>query len=136
MHTRAEQDDPRAGRNGSRPSPGGLDDCVDEAMINRPTRSQRYPQIDGYKIIREIGRGGVGFVCEAVEEKLGVRVALKILPGAAVLDGNQLRRFERETQAAARLHHTNIVPVFGVCRHDQHPYLVMQYIEGSSLDRV
>ena len=46
-------------------------------------------------------------------------------------DENQVRRFEREAQAAARLHHTNIVPVFGVSRHDEPPYFVMQYIEGS-----
>jgi anti-sigma factor RsiW len=94
------------------------------------TSSWRYPEIDGFRIIREIGRGGMGVVYEAEEEKLSRRVALKILPGTARDDENQIRRFEREARAAARLHHTNIVPVFGVGQQDGHPFYVMQYIEG------
>jgi tetratricopeptide (TPR) repeat protein len=112
-----------------------MDACADQELLTRSLREE-FPRIDGYKIVREIGRGGMGVVYEATEEKLSRRVALKILPGAALFDANQVRRFEREAQAAARLHHTNIVPVFGVSRQDEHPYFVMQYIEGSGLDRV
>jgi serine/threonine protein kinase len=63
-------------------------------------------------------------------------VALKILPDSALHDARQIRRFQREAMAAARLHHTNIVPVFGVGQQDGYPYYVMQYIEGSGLDVV
>src|SRR5579884_2526939 len=67
-----------------------------------------------YRIVREIGRGGMGVVYEAVQLSLGRRVALKVLPFAAALDAKQLRRFQNEARAAAQLHHTNIVPVYAV----------------------
>jgi WD40 repeat protein/serine/threonine protein kinase len=86
-----------------------------------------------YRIVREIGRGGMGVVYEAVQISLGRRVALKVLPFAAALDAKQLQRFKNEAQAAAHLHHTNIVPVHAVgCERGVH-YYAMQYIEGSTL---
>jgi hypothetical protein len=66
-----------------------------------------------FRILREVGRGGMGIVYEAVQTSLGRRVALKVLPFAAALDPKQLQRFKNESHAAAQLHHTNIVPVFG-----------------------
>ncbi len=91
-------------------------------------------RIGEFSIVREIGRGGMGVVYEAVQESLGRRVALKVLP-AHLLANEKLRsRFHRESQAAARLHHTNIVPVFGVGEHDGLCYYVMQLIPGRSLD--
>src|SRR5262249_57450352 len=81
-------------------------------------------------------RGGMGVVYEAEQESLGRRVALKVLSAGALLDPKQVRRFEREAKAAARLHHTNIVPVFGVGRQDGHHYFVMQFIAGLGLDAV
>jgi len=113
-----------------------LEQITSQHQKTGPTLSRRYPRIDGYTIIREIGRGGMGVVYEAQETKLSRRVAVKVLPGAALLDAAQRLRFEREAKAAARLHHTNIVPVFGVGRQDEHAYFVMQYIEGSGLDVV
>ena len=90
-------------------------------------------QLGDYRIIREIGRGGMGVVYEAEQVSLGRKVALKVLPFAAVLDSRQLRRFAHEAQAAAQLHHTNIVPVFAVgCERGVH-YYAMQYIEGQTL---
>src|SRR5436305_931976 len=86
------------------------------------------------RLIREIGRGGMGVVYEAEQESLGRRVAVKVLPDSALSDGNQVRRFEREARAAARLHHTNIVPVFGVGQEAGHHYYVMQFIPGMGLD--
>jgi eukaryotic-like serine/threonine-protein kinase len=71
-------------------------------------------QLGDYRILREIGRGGMGIVYEAEQGSLGRRVALKILPPGALTNPVQVRRFEREARAAGRLHHTNIVPVFGV----------------------
>jgi WD40 repeat protein/serine/threonine protein kinase len=84
-------------------------------------------------IVREIGRGGMGIVYEAVQVSLGRRVALKVLPFAAAMDTKQLQRFKNEAQAAALLHHTNIVPVYAVgCERGMHFY-AMQYIEGQTL---
>ncbi len=86
-----------------------------------------------YRILREIGRGGMGVVYEAEQISLGRRVALKVLPFAATLDPKQLQRFKNEAQAAAQLHHTNIVPVFGVGVERGVHYYAMQYIEGQTL---
>jgi serine/threonine protein kinase/tetratricopeptide (TPR) repeat protein len=86
-----------------------------------------------FQLVREIGHGGMGVVYEAEQISLGRRVALKVLPFAAALDARQLQRFKNEAQAAACLHHTNIVPVFGVgCERGVH-YYAMQYIEGQTL---
>ena len=71
-------------------------------------------RIADFRIVREVGRGGMGIVYEAVQESLGRRVALKVLPAPKRADCTRLARFEREAAAAARLHHTNIVPVFAV----------------------
>ncbi len=95
------------------------------------------PELLGdYRIVREIGRGGMGIVYEAVQESLGRRVALKVLSHLRQLGPIQLLRFEREARSAALLHHTNIVPVFGVGEHEGVHYYAMQYIEGQSLDAI
>jgi WD40 repeat protein/serine/threonine protein kinase len=89
-----------------------------------------------FRIIREIGRGGMGVVYEAEQLSLGRRVALKVLPFAGALDARQLQRFKNEAQAAAHLHHTNIVPVHAVgCERGVH-YYAMQFIEGRTLAEV
>ena len=75
----------------------------------------------------------MGVVYEAEQMSLGRRVALKVLPFAAAMDPRQLRRFKTEAQAAAQLHHTNIVPVFWVgCERGVH-YYAMQFIDGRTL---
>ncbi len=97
-------------------------------------RSEVMPERLGeFRVIRELGRGGMGVVYEAVQESLGRHVALKVIHHVH-LDAKRLQRFQREAQAVARLHHTNIVPIFGVGEHDGLPYYVMQYIPGSGLD--
>src|SRR6266487_2074503 len=83
-----------------------------------------------FKLIREIGRGGMGVVYEAVQLSLGRRVALKVLPFAAAYDAKQLQRFRTEASAAAQLHHTNIVPVFAVGQDRGVHFYAMQLIEG------
>ena len=89
-----------------------------------------------FRIVREIGRGGMGVVFEAEQLSLGRRVAVKVLPFAAALDARQLQRFKNEAQAAARLHHTHIVPVHAVgCERGMHFY-AMQFIEGHTLAAV
>ena len=92
-------------------------------------------QIGEYRIVREIGRGGMGIVYEAHQKSLNRRVALKILPFAAVLDQRQIARFRNEAQAAAQLHHPHIVPVFAVGQEQGVYYYAMQFIEGQSLEQ-
>src|SRR5262249_35427376 len=82
------------------------------------------------------GRGGMGVVYEAEQVSLGRHVALKVLPNQLLADASTKRRFEREAKAAAKLHHTNIVPVFGVGEHEGLPYYVMQFIQGLGFDQV
>jgi eukaryotic-like serine/threonine-protein kinase len=89
-----------------------------------------------FRIIREVGRGGMGVVYEAEQISLGRRVALKVLPFAATLDPRHLQRFHNEARAAACLHHPHIVPVFGVgCERGVHFY-AMQFIEGRPLSEL
>ena len=90
-------------------------------------------RIGPYEVVREVGRGGMGVVYEAVHTDLGRRVALKILPVQATLDPRFLERFRREAQAAARLEHPNIVPVIGYGTQDDLHYYAMQYIQGRNL---
>jgi WD40 repeat protein/serine/threonine protein kinase len=104
----------------------------------QPATPRREPvdQLGDFRIVREVGRGGMGVVYEAEQVSLGRRVALKLLPHRGLLDARQRQRFEREAKAAAKLHHTNIVPVFGTGEHDGQPYYVMQLIDGQGLDAV
>lgn len=89
-----------------------------------------------FRLLREIGRGGMGVVYEAEQLSLGRRVALKVLPFAAVLDPRQLRRFKNEAQAAALLKHPNIVGVYSVgCARGVHFY-AMELVDGWSLARM
>jgi serine/threonine protein kinase/Flp pilus assembly protein TadD len=96
---------------------------------------QESRQIGDYRIVREIGRGGMGIVYEAHQESLNRQVALKILPFAAVLDQRQIARFRNEAQAAAQLHHPHIVPVFAVGQERGVYYYAMQLIDGQSLEQ-
>lgn len=122
----------------------GLDFLNTAAPGLLPSGSAEHPalqaQPDGtlgdFRLVREIGRGGMGVVYEAVQISLGRRVALKVLPFAATLDARQLRRFENEARAAAQLHHSHIVPVHAVgCDRGVH-YYAMQVIDGVSLSEV
>lgn len=101
-----------------------------------PPLGAQLQRLGDYRIIREVGRGGMGVVYEAEQESLGRRVAVKVLSAGAMLDPKWIRRFEREAKAAAKLHHTNIVPVFGVGRQGEQHYYVMQFITGPGLDAV
>ncbi|HEX3148882.1 MAG TPA: protein kinase [Gemmataceae bacterium] len=109
----------------------GLKDADQAAPV---PKTPNLRQIGEYQILREVGRGGMGVVYEAEQASLGRRVALKIMAGARTSYG--LERFKREARAAARLHHTNIVPVFSVGDHDGMPYYVMQFIQGLGLNEV
>jgi serine/threonine protein kinase len=109
-----------------------------ECGVESPAQSaasevERLGRLGDFEIVREVGRGGMGLVYEAVQLSLGRRVALKVLPFAGMLDPNRLQRFQNEARAAACLHHGNIVPVFAVgCDRGVHFY-AMQFIEGRNL---
>ncbi len=106
-------------RSGSEPSAGDADPDA--------------PRIGDFRVVREIGRGGMGVVYEAVEGSLGRRVALKVLPLAAAIDPRQIARFRVEAQAASQLNHPHIVPVYSVgCQGGIH-YYAMQLIDGPTL---
>src|SRR5205807_4943621 len=93
-------------------------------------------RLGDFRMLREVGRGGMGIVYEAEQISLGRRVALKVLPFAATLDPRQLQRFKNEAQAAAQLQHPHIVPVYFVGNERGVHYYAMQYIEGQSLAQV
>ena len=96
-------------------------------------RSAPPARLGDYRLIREIGRGGMGIVYEAEQVSLGRSVALKLLPYTASLDPRSVQRFQVEVQAAAYLHHPHIVPVHAVgCEAGIH-YYAMQLISGHSL---
>ncbi len=91
------------------------------------------PALSDYQILREVGRGGMGIVFEAVQRSLHRHVALKVLSLGATLDPRHLQRFKNEAQAAAQLQHPHIVPVFAVgCEQGVH-YYAMRFIEGKTL---
>jgi hypothetical protein len=93
-------------------------------------------RIGDYRILRQVGRGGMGVAYEAEQQSLGRHVALKVLPAQTAGDAQVLARFRRESRAAAGLHHTNIVPVFEVGQDGGVCYYAMQFIQGQALDEV
>src|SRR5205814_5377727 len=109
------------------------------SVAGRPALPQAGPlpeQLGDFRRLRGIGRGGMGVVYEAVQQSLGRHVALKILPFHALMEPTVLERFRREARAVAQLHHTNIVPVFGIDEHEGIHYYAMQFIQGQGLDEV
>ena len=93
-------------------------------------------RVGEFRILREVGRGGMGVVYEAEQETLGRHVALKVLPPHIARDDTSLERFRREARSAAKLHHTNIVPVFEVGQDGDICFYAMQFIQGQGLDLV
>jgi len=107
----------------------------------RPELADQQPatgakRLGDFEIDGEIGRGGMGVVYAARQISLQRKVALKVLPFAAMWDQKQIARFRNEALAAAQLHHPNIVPVFAVGEERGVHFYAMQYIDGRSLDQV
>ncbi len=93
-------------------------------------------QLGDFRLIRQVGEGGMGAVYEATQVSLGRKVALKVLRFAGVSDAEAIGRFQREAETVARLHHTNIVPIFAVGTEGGVNYYAMQFIEGRNLAEV
>ncbi len=125
---------------------GVLDECLDGIELAHgaglafravpPQPETLGEPLGDFRIVREIGRGGMGVVYEAHQLSLGRRVALKVLPFASGLDTKQLQRFKTEAHAAAQLHHANIVPVYAVGTERGVHFYAMQMIDGRPLDAV
>ncbi|MBL8796800.1 MAG: serine/threonine protein kinase [Planctomycetia bacterium] len=111
-----------------------LSTAAAEPPVAPPRSVELLGTLGDFRLIREVGRGGMGVVYEALQISLGRRVALKVLPFAAALDPRQLQRFKNEAQAAAHLQHPSIVPVYGIGVERGVHYYAMQFIEGQSLD--
>ena len=119
----------------SRPSPAW---ATSRALPRRgqPARPRPPEQLGDYRILREVGRGGMGIVYEAEQESLGRHVALKVLPPHVLLNPRPAAAIPARGAGGGRLHHTNIVPVFGVGEQRRLHYYVMQFIQGQGLDEV
>jgi tetratricopeptide (TPR) repeat protein len=101
--------------------------------MNQPESMRR---LGDFEIVRELGRGGMGVVYEARQVSLNRPVALKVLGSGLGLTGKEVQRFRREAEAAAKLHHTNIVPVYATGEEDGTHFYAMELIDGPSLDKV
>ena len=119
-----------------KPAEGKLAANFAGGQLHEPSSPFPIQRLGDFRILRVLGRGGMGVVYEAIQESLGRHVALKVLPPHGRLDATQLGRFRREARAAAGLHHTNIVPVFAVGEEDAVPYYAMQFIRGQGLDAI
>jgi predicted Zn-dependent protease len=105
---------------------------MNEAAAGRSARGR----LGEFELVRELGRGGMGVVYEAVQTSLGRHVALKVLGPGLGLTPQAVVRFRREAAAAAKLHHTNIVPVYATGEESGTHFYAMELVEGPSLDRV
>jgi serine/threonine-protein kinase len=113
---------------------------VDYAEATIETSDRGSPSTAGhpfgdYLLLEELGRGGMGVVSRAREVNRGRVVALKRILRGAEATSQDIERFRVETQAASRLAHPNVVPVFHVGECDDQPFFTMQYVEGTTLAR-
>src|SRR5215470_3003158 len=93
-------------------------------------------RLGDFEIVRELGRGGMGVVYEARQLSLNRQVALKVLSSGLDLSPKAVQRFRREAEAAAKLHHTNIVPIYATGEDNGVHYYAMELIDGPSFDQV
>ncbi len=93
-------------------------------------------RLGDFAIVRELGRGGMGVVYEAVEAGLGRRVALKVLPASAALSARAIERFRREAAVLAKVRHPGVVPIYRVGELDGTHYFAMEFVAGQSLGQI
>ncbi|MCG8404939.1 MAG: protein kinase [Phycisphaerales bacterium] len=117
-----------------------LEQQVDRALKRgpvEPSAPSAMPSIEGYEIVREIGRGGMGVVYEARQNKLNRVVALKVLPAMpGAINREAVERFRHEATAAGKLHHTNIVPIYDFGQSGHLYYYAMELVKGQPLSEM
>ncbi len=101
-----------------------------------PNTRQPKQRFGDFEILRELGRGGMGIVYEARQLSLNRKVAFKVLAGSLGMTPTAVVRFRREAEAAAKLHHTNIVPIYATGEDDGTHYYAMELVDGPSLNFV
>src|SRR5262247_2029491 len=104
-------------------------------LNSRPDDSQSYSgeRIGGYRLIKELGRGGMGTVYLAYDTRLGRQVALKLLPSHLVNNPERVRRFQREARSVSALNHPNIITIYDFGQEDGRYYIVSEFVEGRTL---
>ncbi len=100
------------------------------------TDSKAWPEVPGFEILAELGRGGMGIVYQALELALGRHVALKFLPADYMHDHERLERFQREARTTSALNHPHICTIHGLGEQNGRPYIVMELVEGRTLQAV
>lgn len=103
------------------------------AESSRPSKKLPFSQLGPYKILRLIGRGGMGEVYQAYEESLKRLVAIKVLLPELAVQPKFVERFRAEAAAAARVTHPNVIPIYQINEQDGYHYFAMQFVEGESL---
>ncbi len=104
-------------------------------ILEPPTSSESLGRFAGYDIVSVLGIGATGIVFKAMDAHLGRHVALKVLLPTLPLDYSPRERFQREARAAAAIDHPNVVSIFSVAEWNSLPFLVMQFVDGESLQQ-
>jgi serine/threonine protein kinase/Tfp pilus assembly protein PilF len=124
------------------PTPSVGEEGMEERLAQRMfpdldvSSERRTPHnVAHYRVLRTLGRGGMGVVYEAEDQKLGRRVALKLLRRRSPLDGERQKRLLEEARTLARLSHPNVVHVYEVDEEDGDVFITMEFVEGGTLAR-
>jgi tRNA A-37 threonylcarbamoyl transferase component Bud32 len=130
--TRPPHEAPRACAEGS-PEPSTTDGSTPRPDWGAAGAPAVLPRLPGFEVVRELGRGGMGVVYEAVHTVMGRRVAVKLIHPELLRHPSTVARFRRETRAAARLAHPNLVTAFSAGQAGDRHFLAMELLEGDTL---
>lgn len=121
----------------SRSRSGDLNDTIvlEQLRLEPGKRAGSLGRIGTYEILDIIGRGGMGIVLRAFDDTLHRDVAIKVISPTILSTGNMRDRFLREARAAGGINHSNVVVIYGVGEHAGFPYLVMEFVDGQSLQQ-